>query len=111
MNRDAERTADSPIGQRHASTVTVGELERQLGLASWQAAEKVRQRQKTVSWFIWFVSFVWLNETYQMNQINQINKTNRSTRRAMLDEGGLFEHPAGMCLRVLDVQAIEVQLC
>ena len=32
MDRDAERTADSPIGQRHAFTVTVGELERQLGL-------------------------------------------------------------------------------
>jgi len=43
---------------------------------------------------MWFVSFVWLNETYQMNQINQINKTNRSTRRAMLDEDGLFEQPA-----------------
>ena len=31
MDRDAERTADSPIGQRHASTVTVGEFERQPG--------------------------------------------------------------------------------
>jgi hypothetical protein len=62
----------------------------------WQDAEKVRQRQKTVIWFIWFVSFVWLNETYQMNQINQINKTNRSTRRATLDEDGHFEHPAGV---------------
>ncbi len=32
MNRDAKRTADSPIGQQHVSTVTVGEFERQLGL-------------------------------------------------------------------------------
>jgi len=30
MNRDAKRTADSPIGQRHVITVTVRELERQL---------------------------------------------------------------------------------
>ncbi|MCG3776553.1 MAG: hypothetical protein JW395_3412 [Nitrospira sp.] len=44
--------------------------------------------------FIWFVSFICLNETYQINQINQINKTNRPTRRDMLDEGSLFEHPA-----------------
>jgi hypothetical protein len=65
-----------------------------LQLTPQQDAEKARHRKKTVSWFIWFVSFVWLNETYQMNQINQINKTNRSTRRAMLDEDGLFEHPA-----------------
>src|SRR5580765_4143065 len=35
VNRDAERTADSPIGQRHTSTVTVREFERQLGFASW----------------------------------------------------------------------------
>ena len=34
MDRDAERTTDSPIGQRHAFTVTVGDLERQLGIAS-----------------------------------------------------------------------------
>ena len=32
MNRDAERTADSPIGQSHVFTVTVDEFERQLGL-------------------------------------------------------------------------------
>lgn len=31
MNRDAERPTDFPIGQRHAFTVTVRELERQLG--------------------------------------------------------------------------------
>ena len=36
MDRDAERTADSPIGQRHVITVTVREFERQR-----QAAEKV----------------------------------------------------------------------
>ena len=58
MNRDAERTADSPIRQSHVITVTVRELERQR-----QAAEKVRQRKKIVIWFIWFVSFVWLNKT------------------------------------------------
>ena len=34
MNRDAKRTADSPIGQRHAFTVTVWEFERQLGVVS-----------------------------------------------------------------------------
>ena len=44
-----------------------------------QDAEKVRQRKKTVIWFIWFVSFVWLNQTDQMNQINKTNQ---------------FEHPA-----------------
>ena len=32
MNRDAERTADSPIGQSHVFTVTVEEFERQLCL-------------------------------------------------------------------------------
>src|SRR3989442_12449055 len=32
VNRDAKRTADSPIGQQHVFTVTVGEFERQLGL-------------------------------------------------------------------------------
>jgi hypothetical protein len=74
----------------------------------YQDAEKVRQRKKTV---IWFVSFVWLNETYQMNQINQINKTNRSTRRATLDEDGLFEHPAWRAPVVLDMRAIEFPLC
>jgi hypothetical protein len=52
-----------------------------------QDAEKVRQRKKTVIWFVWFLSFVWLNETNQMNQINQMNKTNQ------------FEHPAGHCFR------------
>ena len=62
-----------------------------LQLTPQQGAQKSRQRKKTV---IWFVLFGWLNETYQINQINQINKTNRSTRRAMLDEDGLFEHPA-----------------
>ena len=36
MNRDAKRTADSPIGQRHEFTVTVREFKRQQ-----QAAEKV----------------------------------------------------------------------
>ena len=49
MNRDAKRTADSPIGQRHVITLTVRELERQR-----QAAEKVRQ----LILFISFVSFV-----------------------------------------------------
>ena len=41
VNRDAERPADSPIGQSHAFTVTVREFERQR-----QAAEKVRQHMK-----------------------------------------------------------------
>jgi hypothetical protein len=45
VNRDAERTADSPIGQQHTTTVTVGEFQRQLGFASWQDAEKVRQQR------------------------------------------------------------------
>ena len=36
VNRDAEYTADSPIGQRHTFTVTVREFDRQR-----QAAEKV----------------------------------------------------------------------
>jgi hypothetical protein len=76
-----------------------------------QDAEKVRQRKKTVSWFIWFVSFVWLNETYQMNQINQINKTNRSTRRAMLDEDGLFEHPELTQPERLPAAALFEELC
>src|SRR5207237_9890493 len=34
VNRDTERTPDSPIGESHAFTVTAGELERQLGFAS-----------------------------------------------------------------------------
>ena len=33
MNRDAERPADSPIGQSHVFTVTVSEFKRQLGFA------------------------------------------------------------------------------
>jgi hypothetical protein len=41
VNRDAKRTADLPIGQYHAFTVTVREFERQ-----WQAAETVRQPMK-----------------------------------------------------------------
>ena len=51
--------------------------------------EPVRQRKKTVSWFvwfvsfIWFVSFVWLNQTDQMNQINKTNQ---------------LEHPGGVFL-------------
>ena len=32
MNRNAERTTNFPIGQRHASTITVWEFKRQLGL-------------------------------------------------------------------------------
>src|SRR5215470_1431103 len=35
VNRDTERATDSPIGQSHAFTVTVGELKRQLGFAPW----------------------------------------------------------------------------
>jgi hypothetical protein len=39
-----------------------------------QDTETVRQRKKTVIWFVWSVSLIWLNE---INQINQINKTNQ----------------------------------
>jgi len=37
-----------------------------------QDAEKVRERKKTVIWFVWFVLFIWLN---QMNQIDQTNQS------------------------------------
>ena len=48
-----------------------------------QDAEKVRQRKKTVIWFIWSVSFVWLNQTNQRDQINQRDQT-RLARPASL---------------------------
>jgi hypothetical protein len=40
-------------------------------------AGKVRQRKKTVIWFVWFVSFIWLNQTNQIDQMNQINQMNQ----------------------------------
>jgi hypothetical protein len=78
MDRDAERTADSPIGQRHVSTVTAGEFERQLGFASWQAAEKVRQRRSRI---------------VQTLNVPQRVRFGPSLAAALLD--GLFEQPAG----------------
>jgi hypothetical protein len=76
MDRDAKRPADSPIGQRHAFTVTVGELERQLGFASWQAAEKVRQRRSRI---------------VQILNVPQRVRLRSSLAAALLDE--LFEQP------------------
>jgi len=45
-----------------------------------QEAEKVRQRKKTVIWFVRSVLFVWLNETNQINKTNQINQMNQTDR-------------------------------
>jgi hypothetical protein len=45
-----------------------------------QDAEKVRQRKKTVIWFVWSVSFVLLNETNQMNQTDQNNEIDQIYR-------------------------------
>ena len=73
MNRDAERTADSPIGQRHAFTVTVREFERQQ-----QAAEKVRQRRSRI---------------VQILNVPQRVRLRSSLAEALLD--GHFEQPAG----------------
>jgi hypothetical protein len=77
VNRDAERTADSPIGQQHTTTVTVGEFDRQLGFASWQAAEKVRQRRSRI---------------VQILNVPQRVRLRSSLAAALLDE--LFEQPA-----------------
>jgi hypothetical protein len=72
MNRDAKRTADSPIGQRHVITVTVRELERQR-----QAAEKVRQHRSRI---------------VQILNVPQRVRLRSSLAAALLDS--LFEHPA-----------------
>jgi hypothetical protein len=78
VNRDTERTTDSPIGESHAVTVTVGEFQRQLGFASWQAAEKVRQRRSRI---------------VQILNVPRRVRLRSSLAVALLDE--LFEHPAG----------------
>ena len=48
-----------------------------------QDAETVRQRKKTVIWFVWSVSFVWLNKTKSMNQINQIDQMNQTDHKGL----------------------------
>jgi hypothetical protein len=55
-----------------------------------QDAEEVRQRKKTVIWFVWPVSIVWLNKTNQMtkltrksNQIDQRNQTDQMDRACL----------------------------
>jgi hypothetical protein len=86
VNRDAERTADSPIGQQHnTTTVTVEEFQRQPGFASWQDAEKVRHRRSRI---------------VQTLNVPQRVRLGPSLAAALLD--GLFEHPAGYCFLVQD---------
>jgi hypothetical protein len=41
-------------------------------------AGTVRQRKKTVIWFVWFASFIWLNQTNQIDQMNQKDQTDRA---------------------------------